>query len=202
VISEVKDSQAYLVSSNQVVYFDAFKDVSADVRYTVTLAGLEQDILLHEAPPAPESYGMSSATSRLEVLTEFVNPPSAKKLAQRGQRRPEGLDRVPGVLTRAEQEDVSVEFGSMRIGDGRAFRSDTQTETPIGVGKSWLVADKREFLVEAVELQIAAPCSRAFPCASRERACEPRASPHPALPRNSKPHIKRSLPVARRPAAE
>jgi hypothetical protein len=89
VISEVKDSQAYLVSSNQVVYFDAFKDVSADVRYTVTLAGLEQDILLHEAPPAPESYGMSSATSRLEVLTEFVNPPSAKKLAKRGQRLPE-----------------------------------------------------------------------------------------------------------------
>jgi hypothetical protein len=52
----------------------------------------------------------------------------------------------------------------MRIGEGRAFRSDTQKDTPIGVGKSWLVADKREFLGGSRgNAKSLLRCSKAFP---------------------------------------
>ena len=153
VISEIKDSQATLVAPNQVVYPDAFKSVSADVRYTATIAGLEQDIILHEAPSAPETYGLDSGTARLELLTEFENPPAGTLKPRKG-RQPEAMERFSKGDNRVEKEDVAVDFGKMRIGAGRAFRSDagSDDEQGIAVGKSWLKTQKREFLVEAVEV--------------------------------------------------
>ena len=41
----IKDSIGELAAQNQVVYRDAFTDVKADVRYTFTKAGLEQDVI-------------------------------------------------------------------------------------------------------------------------------------------------------------
>jgi hypothetical protein len=37
--------------------------------------GLSQDIVLHQAPPAPDRYGLSDETTILQVYTEFFNPP-------------------------------------------------------------------------------------------------------------------------------
>jgi hypothetical protein len=56
IIAEVKDSKGFLTGRNQIVYFNAFDDVSADIRYTYSIGGFEQDLLLREAPPAPESF--------------------------------------------------------------------------------------------------------------------------------------------------
>ena len=74
-IAELKDSTGWLVGSNQIIYPDAFTDFKADLRYTYTKAGFEQDIILREQPPSPKSFGLDPETTRLQVLTEFFNPP-------------------------------------------------------------------------------------------------------------------------------
>ena len=81
-IAEVKDSTGVLYPPNVIVYPDAFTDFKADVRYTYTKGGFEQDIILREKPPGPEEYGLDPATTRLQVLTEFLNPPQPGKLAR------------------------------------------------------------------------------------------------------------------------
>ena len=74
-IAELTNSVGYLVGSNQVIYPNAFNGITADLRYTYTKAGFEQDIILRESPLIPESYGLNPAMARLQVLSEFFNPP-------------------------------------------------------------------------------------------------------------------------------
>ena len=70
-IAVLTNSIGELAASNQVVYPNAFFGINADVRYTYRKSGLEQDIILHEQPPNPESLGLNPATTQLQVLTEF-----------------------------------------------------------------------------------------------------------------------------------
>ena len=136
-IAEVKDSQGQLYSPNVVIYPDAFTDFKADVRYTYTRAGFEQDIILHERPPGPEAYGLNPATTRLQVLTEFLNPPQpVKKQASLKTRQGDALD-----------EDL--DFGAMQMGRGKAFLLE-QGGGNIPVSKQWLKLEGRDFLVEEV----------------------------------------------------
>ncbi|HWD20806.1 MAG TPA: hypothetical protein VHB20_16175, partial [Verrucomicrobiae bacterium] len=67
-IAEVKDCAGKIVNGNQVLYADAFTGFRADVRYTYTRAGLEQDIILREQPPQPETFGLDSKTTSLEAI--------------------------------------------------------------------------------------------------------------------------------------
>jgi hypothetical protein len=92
-IAEIKDSTGVLVGNNQVLYPDAFDSEGgfrADIRYTVTVAGLEQDIILVESPPDPSIYGIDPANCRLEVYSEFVEATQPTKelvvLSPRGGR--------------------------------------------------------------------------------------------------------------------
>jgi hypothetical protein len=136
-IADVKDCVGK-VSGNQVIYEDAFTDVRADVRYTYTKAGFEQDIILRERPPGPEVYGLNPATTRLQVLTEFVQAPTPAKRVR--------------TLTRADGQamvDETLFFGAAYLGRGRAFCLG-QEEAPrkIAVGKQWLTLEGRTCLVE------------------------------------------------------
>ena len=74
-IAELKDSIGVVSGNNQVIYPDAFTDFKADLVYTYTKGGFEQDVVLREQPPTPESFGLNPDTARLQVLTEFFNPP-------------------------------------------------------------------------------------------------------------------------------
>src|ERR1051325_3066582 len=75
-IAEPKDTIGE-VGGNQVIYRDALKGpFHADIRYTYTIGGLEQDVILHQPPPSPADYGLDPATSRLEVWSEFLAPPA------------------------------------------------------------------------------------------------------------------------------
>jgi hypothetical protein len=91
------------------------------VRYTYTKAGLEQDIILRERPPLPEAYGLDPATTRLEIWTEFFNPPEPKieKAIRRGWI--------------ADTIDRSISFGEMKIGQGFSFNLTGGTEAHKGV---------------------------------------------------------------------
>lgn len=169
-IAELKDSLAKLVPPNQLVYEDAFTDFKADVRYTYTKAGLEQDVILRELPPAPEEYGLSSETTRLEILTEFILPPvpkiEAKKLKEEKDPKRRAAMADPDLV------DQTLDFGSMMIGLGKAFytpgpdEAQTAPDTSNGKGaragplvgkktapvaKRWAKLDGRQFLIETVE---------------------------------------------------
>ena len=69
VIAQIQDSDGELISDNQVLYPNALggTGVKADVMLTYRRDGLEQDVILKEQIPAPEAFGMSSATAELDT---------------------------------------------------------------------------------------------------------------------------------------
>jgi hypothetical protein len=70
-VATVQDSVGKLIGpdNSQVVYPDIFKEVSCDLVYTLTRAGLEQDLAVREQFTfTPEDFGLSSDTTLLEVV--------------------------------------------------------------------------------------------------------------------------------------
>jgi len=80
-IAQIQDSEGGLIATNQVLYTNAFAGVKADVLYSYRRDGMEQDVILREQLPAPETLGMNSATVELEVFTEFQDAPAARVAA-------------------------------------------------------------------------------------------------------------------------
>jgi hypothetical protein len=131
-IAEVRDSVG-VVDGDQVLYPDALDGLDADFRFTTTKSLFEQDVILREAPPSPKSYGLDPATTQLEVWTEFLEAPEPVREELRA-----------GNLAKQTMKDESLGFGSMRMGNGRAFRLAESDETLAVVVKEWLVlADGR-----------------------------------------------------------
>ncbi len=144
-IAELKNSVGQLVAPNQVIYPDAFTDFKADLRYTYTKAGFEQDIVLREQPPVPEAYGLDSAKARLQMLTEFFDAPEPvqTKMATKRQN---------------SMDDTTLAFGTMKMMRGKAFSIGGQAQTSarsggIPVAKSWQHLSGRTFLVEELPVQ-------------------------------------------------
>lgn len=146
-IARLKDSIGQVVGGNQVVYSDAFDGgFKADVRYRNTKAGFEQDIVLQEQPPSPAAFGLDPANTRLQVMTEFLNPPAAQV------RRAK--------LTDGITVDKDVDFGPMHIIQGKAFSIGCVAVNPanrILVNKHWLQLNNRRVLVEDVPFQAVTP---------------------------------------------
>jgi len=139
-IGEIQDSQGELISSNQVLYPNAFDGVKADVRYTYKKGTFEQDVILREQPPTPESLGLNSATTEIQVLTEFINPPA--------------LVAVNAARTSKDEQDIS--WGVMVIGRGRTFdlaRPQADAGRLIPVERDYVTMEGRNILVEKVPLK-------------------------------------------------
>ena len=130
---------AILPSGNQVIYTNAFDGLNADLLYTYTKAGFEQDIVLREQPPDPVALGLNPATTRMQVLTEFFNPPQPSVTATT----------VPTAVGNLEDDDLS--FGTMAMRRGRAFLVGNN-ELAAGVTKRWLLIQGRQFLIEEVPI--------------------------------------------------
>jgi len=128
---------AILPSGNQVIYANAFAGLNADLLYTYTKAGFEQDVVLREQPPDPVSLGLNPQTTRIQVLTEFFNPPQPRITATT-------MPTDAGNL-----EDDNLSFGAMGIGRGKAFLLGNQSPS-VAVNKRWLVLEGRHFLIEEV----------------------------------------------------
>lgn len=137
-IAQIHDSQGELISSNQVLYPNAFTGVKADVRYTYKIGSFEQDVILREQPPTPETYGLDSRTTEIEVFTEFIDPPEAN------------IRRHPG--SDASISDMEISWGAMRIGRGKAFQlpDDERTGSPIRVRRAYMTVEGRNILIESV----------------------------------------------------
>ncbi len=145
-IAQAREADAWLYPPNQILYPEAFDSVSADVRYTYTTIGLEQDVILHEAPPAPERFGMSAASTRLEVWTEFVQSPEPIRHARPVSR----VDSRSDPASSPVLWDEELDFGSMRMGIGKTFVLGSEADCLAFVAKQWVVDGGRRFLVEAV----------------------------------------------------
>jgi hypothetical protein len=139
-IAVLTNSIGELVSSNQVVYKNAFSGINADLRYTYTLSGLEQDVILHEQPPAPAALNLNAASAKIQVLTEFFNGPQPQ--ITRAKVRTEAGD-----LT-----DDTLNFGPIQMARGKAFLLGTNLPSA-RVLKKWVQIQGRTFLMEEVPLK-------------------------------------------------
>ena len=131
-----------LSSSNQVIYTNAFTDFQADVLYTHRKKGYEQDVILRSQPPSPTQYGLNPQTTIMQVWTEFLNPPEPVITFKQVTVNGGGISQV--------MEDQMLNFGSMQIGRGKAFSTESdidRLQLPGTVGK--------ECVVEAGLMQVA-----------------------------------------------
>ncbi|MDE3100331.1 MAG: hypothetical protein KGJ88_12745, partial [Verrucomicrobiota bacterium] len=156
-IGQVQDSQGQIVGSNQVVYPDAMSGVRVNVAYRYTKAGLSQDVVLLTQLPSPESFGLSSTSCVLQVLTEFSQAPTPV------------IQTVPGA-TNGVMTDETLVFGTgsgaMRMIRGRAFLLGTNSPAA-AVSKQWVTVSNRTVLVESVPLSAITNSLSKLPAFSR-----------------------------------
>ncbi len=137
-IAVLTNSAGYLVGSNQVIYPDAFTGFKADLIYTYTKAGFEQDVVLRQQPPTSDSLGLNPGTAKLQVFTEFFDPP-----------RPAIQSTTLPVQAGLSLPDESLAFGQMEMVPGKAFVLGTNSPSA-RVGKQWVQVQGRQFLIEEV----------------------------------------------------
>ena len=169
-IARLQDSQGQLISANQVLYQNAFEGVRADVQYSYSRSGFEQDVILRDQLPTPESYGLVSATTELEVCTEFLSPPDASVTgAETGES---GLE-----------PDENINWGATRLGQGKAFSLGTQN-IATKVAKRYTTIEGRYFLLEKVLVRDIQPALSNLPHqSSNTRRLPYLASKNPYLPK-------------------
>lgn len=192
-LGEIKSSQGFIIGRNQVLYPEVFDGIGADLRYTYTKGAIEQDIILRQRPPSPAEFGMNPATTRLEVLTEFIDLPEH-------QRTKRLLKAVESPLHRQQMVepdliDEKLDFGLMHMGVGKAFpvSGGRDTADSLRTAKNlFRTEDGRTVLAEAVEWEAVSPQLRELEEARLDRdrmklvkngramAATPKQLPYPA----------------------
>jgi hypothetical protein len=157
-IGVLTNSIGQLVGSNQVIYTNAFVGLDADLIYSYTRSGLEQDVVLREQPPTPASLGLNPDTTRLQVLTEFFDPPQPVQTTS-------NLPEQAGLAL----TDDTLDFGTMQMVPGKAFKLGEDSPSA-RVGKSWVILQGRQFLVEAVPVAALAEQLESLPAPSAQTA--------------------------------
>jgi hypothetical protein len=157
VIAQLRDTEGLILGNNRVIYPDCFDGIAADLRYTYTQAGFEQDVILRGPLPHPAALGLDPNTTRLQVMTEFlVEQQPRKTVRESGGMRDEILD-----------------FGTLYLQPGRAFSLETPSpkQARVTVSKRWEVIDGRSILIEELDWPA---LSRAIQSVPRLRgACTP-----------------------------
>nr|WP_321349275.1 LamG-like jellyroll fold domain-containing protein [uncultured Methanoregula sp.] len=139
-------------ADDQVIYLDAFEGHKANVRLTYRATFYEQDIILKEAPQLPP--GIDSESARIEVWTELFQAPAPKITYKKSTRQVKGQT--------VEREDAAfLQFGQMRIAEGRAFLlpvaeapGPTNRLDRLPIQKRWVEEQGRRFLVESIDLAV------------------------------------------------
>lgn len=171
------------INANTLTYSNAFSNLTADIVYVYKKAGLSQDIVLQQQPPSPAAYGLDPATTCLEVLTEFFNPPD------------------PAVTTMTNSgatDDVILDFGDMKMRHGQAslLDNDTKPADGISVTKAWTNIDNETFLIESVPYtSISNSLSTLHSSVISPKRVRRTVSIDPSLPRSGKAAVPRTAPV-------
>src|SRR5207237_4262311 len=120
-IASVKDSFGKLVSSNLLVYEDAFEGLSADVTYKCLRGSFEQDVILRALPAdlSPEAFGMDAASTRVQIWSEFIDPPVPEVQTVVLSQVLDPLAR--DLMAEPNFTDQVVNFGQVHFGQGKSF---------------------------------------------------------------------------------
>jgi hypothetical protein len=137
-IARVQDSQGSILPPNQVLFQNAFSNsLAADILYTYTFAGLSQDIVFHQSPPAPDAYGLSDSNTVLQVYTKWINT----------------ADPVATAVTNENVVDDQVlSFGAMQmnVGNSLFFDGNGNSLSVSRVKKQWIHVSGSTYLVESL----------------------------------------------------
>lgn len=128
------------------------------IQNTYSMGQFEADVILHERPVLPARF--NPKTTRLEVLTEFVEAPAARTTKMNLNKASEDTAQDPKLLL--PFQDEAIDFGAMLMGPGRAFKrvegeaqgEDSGSASALPVAKDWRqVEGGRHILIEAVEYE-------------------------------------------------
>lgn len=136
-VAAVRDSVGTLVSSNEIVWFDAFDGLKGDVRVRNERGQFHQDVLLREKLSATQlaALGFDAETVRIEVWTEFLEAPDP--VEQRLVLKTETNATVRATMVEPDEVDHVLKFGSaMAIGPGSAF-IEAEPHKATRVFKQW-----------------------------------------------------------------
>jgi hypothetical protein len=150
-LAQIQDSRAELVSSNLIVYRDAFdgNGIRASVTYGYWRGRFHQDVTFERAPAVtPADFGMGPST-RLEVLTEFVDSPIPTLTPVVMKREKDEAKRTRMVAP--DLVDEKLDYGAMTMYLGRAFTTEAGKRGGVPVAKRLVKIEDRTVLTEAVE---------------------------------------------------
>jgi hypothetical protein len=150
IIGKITNCTGIMVSSNEVVYSNAFTGVCADVVYYLDHGSFRQDVVF-TGKIDPTDYNFPANTTHIRIITEFYDPPEPLQAA-----RPvyvEQDQQLRNTMASPDIIDHTLFFGDLVFGPGRAFPAAT-TNTHKGFGtvvaKSWATNDNRTFLQESI----------------------------------------------------
>lgn len=185
-IGEIRDTTGQVLpTGNQAIYPDAFDGgFRVDLLYVNSLADFEQLVIFREQPPSPSTFGIDPTNAYLQVITEFIDPPTPQIVAS----------------SASADADEYLNFGIMQMGPGEAFALGSETNR-IPVTKHWVVLDGRTCLIEQIkfrdaeaELQnLPMPSPRTASLRTRPGSLIGRVTPHPVLPR--RPKVRQTTPA-------
>lgn len=164
ILGELKGAKAEQISSNTILFRDAFRgDVIADVRVVYSAAGVECDVILRQKLPLLDEVDLNS--SELVVLTEVFERSNFKYSPVE----------LPFVTNESEEmrNDAVLELGSLRMDTGRTYSE--------GIGGSERIIDApvfrrfyeesgREFLEEATPISKLLPALNSLPGAQTSKS--------------------------------
>jgi hypothetical protein len=164
------DSIATLVPPNRIVWENALLDFAADLQLTYTRAGVEAELILRERPDAPDAWNLSAKDTRIQVWTEWFDPPEPRKDVE--VVREETDPNLRQVMADPQVIDETLDFGHMRFVQGRAFRIGEGTDAEaVRVAKQWVnLENGRTFLIESVDYLESKPMLDGLPLADARQA--------------------------------
>jgi hypothetical protein len=154
ILAGIRDSVGMLVGDNQVVYPGAFNanGVVADVVYTIEKGTFAQDVII-TGRLDPADYGFPTNSVRLQIYTEFYDPPEPERV--RHPVRVEHDKRLRERMVSPDLVDEVLGFGEFVITTGRAVPAGTDRmtgEAAAPVAKEFIERGGRMFLLESVEV--------------------------------------------------
>jgi hypothetical protein len=151
VIATVTNCAPTQVSSNEVMYIDAFSgSVCASVVYTITAGKFHQDVMI-TGHLDPADYGFPTNTTQIQILTEFYNAPTPDVL-----ERPIYVEQDPQVRAKMVAPDLVDEelgFGQFVMTTGKAYVAPNEVNTggnEAPVVKEYKTIAGRTYLFESV----------------------------------------------------
>jgi hypothetical protein len=149
-VASLQDCQGQLVGSNHIYYPNAFNGLNADLWFSYSPSGIDQDIVIHENPPSPSAYGLNPQTVRMQIFTEWFSPPEPRKITAEDD----------GIIN-----DAWLDFGNLLMRPGAALFTQGQGDgAPVeagpiykhwgkiegGNGRDWLVEEIRYTLISNI----------------------------------------------------